>query len=226
MAVKTRISLTAAAFMTCASGIASAATVTQTKTSVFSKGSPFTQTFNGFVPGSNGVPVGAVLTSVSDTLNDSYTATTQLKNTSGATGTFSIILNDQATKTLAGVLTVSETAPGTPLFSGTLAGGATTSGTFAGSGKSTVSDSTPADLAKFEAASITADVTSFLVRNPGLVGFPNIETDVGTGTFSDTLVYTYSTSATPTPEPATLTLLGSGLLGLGLARAVRRRRKN
>ncbi len=52
--------------------------VTQTKTSTFAKGTPFTQTFDGFVPGQNGVALGAVLTSVGDTLGDKFTATTQL----------------------------------------------------------------------------------------------------------------------------------------------------
>jgi len=53
---------------TCIAGVASAATITQNQ-NARSHAAPATatQTFCGFVPGTNGVPIGTVLVSVADT---------------------------------------------------------------------------------------------------------------------------------------------------------------
>jgi len=232
MSNRNAISLTAAAFLTCVSGMAArATTVSQTQTSgPTQKSFAATQIFTSFVAGNviGGVtiPVGAVLTSVTDTISDSENFTFAASNPNTGVASFTAAGIDTATKTIVTGFTL--TGMTTASATGTL--GATASATGSASASGSASAAAAAGIfSEFEGANITASVTDVLSATS--TGSPNgINVNgTGTGTVTDVLVYGFSTptpTPTPAPEPATLSLLGSGLVGLGLARLARRRRKH
>jgi hypothetical protein len=122
-----KIGLTAAAFMACTAGAASAGTIVAgTRTSSGTK--PFTasQTFPSFgtLLADGDVPAGSVLTDVTDVLTDTLTGNVSGTNLGTGSGTFNVAAEDKTTKTFgtgASALTISTTAIGNSV-TGTLAG--------------------------------------------------------------------------------------------------------
>jgi len=232
MANTRKTTLTAAALMACASGVAHATTVTaskvfQTLTFTFKSGQPTTHTFNfkGF-NSITGLPTGATLHNVQDQLDASVTGTLVVTNTGGVTHTITASIQDTATKTLPSPIGKLSVA-----FSGNSTVTTLTSGksaTIISTGKTSITSpvftSPPSDL--------TAYLTNFTAKGSD-IGFgkvqgntPGTSSSVSTSVITDKLEYSFlTTTTTSTPEPATLSLLGTGLLGLGLARRMRRRKR-
>lgn len=210
-----KIGLTAAALMACASA-ASAATVTQTL-SFGPQGTKWTHTFS-FNPFN---PALGTLVKVTDTITENLAGTINITNGGPSSATFSAFLTDTANKTFSGLTNLSKTVSNT--VSGTLTPFGTpgdTTGDLPLSGTSTATATTTSGLASFEGGPVIAVGTD--------IGSLSFKSDTGNATavFHDTgeiinkLVYTYAAKA---PEPGTLALIGSALAGLAVFR--RRKRK-
>lgn len=214
-----KIGLTAAALMACASG-ASAATVTITQTLSFGPSkTAWSHTFS-FAPFN---PLLGTLVKVSDTITENLAGTIDITNEGISSATYTASLSDTAHKMFSGLTTLTTTISNTVSSPPPLTPFGTpgdTTGPLALFGTSTGSATTTSALADFEGASLVATA-----KDVGSLNFHSdtanaLATFDGTGQVIDKLVYTYTTK---TPEPGTLALIGSALAGLAMFR--RRKRK-
>jgi hypothetical protein len=144
-----KIGLTAAAFMACTAGAASAGTIiAATRTSTGMKPFAATQTFPAFgaLVAAGEVPAGSILTGVKDTLTDILAGSVAGNNTGLGSGVFTLAAQDNASKTIAGVLTVDTMTVGN-IVSGTLAGGASFSEPSTGTSSASVTSTSATVLA-------------------------------------------------------------------------------
>lgn len=198
------ISLTAAAFVACASA-ASAATITQTQT--FGPAlSNFVHTFS-FSPFNTAL---GTLVKVTSTITENLAGTINFANSGSTSATFTAHLTDVANETFLGLTDGTTSLSFT--VSGTLPPGGS-SGVLPATGTSTATASTTSGLAAFEGGPVLGDTTDngalFLLSTTGNASV--VFTDMGQ--VIDQLVYTYFI-----PEPGTLAVLGGALTGLGFAR--------
>jgi hypothetical protein len=216
---KIKLGLTAAAFMACSAGAASAATFTGTytlpsQTSVATKKPfpppPVMQTFAGFgaLVGTNGIPSNAVLTDVKDTIADTLNGTITVMNTGSSAGSFSAQATDKTVKAfgtsnVSRLFPVHATTVGA-LFTGTLAGHSTTSGPSSGTSSKSFTSVNPTVLSYFDGTSVTA-VISGTIGTRFSIGFSGKVSSTGTGSVKDTLSYSYTYSVVPAP------VIGRGL---------------
>jgi hypothetical protein len=228
--------LTGTALALAFSSFATADTVTTTST-LSSASLDITDTalsITPFTPGSNGVPLGSILTGFTVTFADAVSGTVTFTNTGASTASYN------ATPDTLGLLYLFTSAashgdtpidplnpPSDDAFAGSdpdasaskisaknlAKGGSYTSPTYTSSGSATSAlDSTAGDLTLVQSAwDVYISTATTLNANLGGVGTVSNNATVS-GTVSVT--YDYSTS----PEPATLVLFGSALVGLGLIR--------
>jgi len=221
-----KIGLTAAALMACTAGAASAGTIiAATRTSTGIKPFAATQTFPAFgaLVAAGEVPAGSVLTGVKDTLTDILAGSVSGHNTGLGSGVFTLAAQDNASKTIAGVLTVDTMTVGN-IVSSTLAGGDSFSDPSTGTSSASVTSASATVLAAFAGTGTVSAALTDLIVTHGSFSFSGSVSSTGTGKAVDVLSYSFATTL-PIPEPATRSLLGAGLVGIGIAGRRKRQAK-